>query len=231
MLRPPRRTPADPHRMARPVLPPARILVRSDRSRSTAAPRQPFFGSVSTICFCGSPLSVGCRFLHPMPPQSPGAADRPPRRSQTTHSRLMMRTTFGSFFRPWWRRSWMVSRPSPSASRIAACAKRLLTPARAAMASMHSPQAPLRAISSPTTRRTASCPAVKRLASAGGIGPEQASRRRRSMATDRSGARWRRLAGNSVTRGRAGCRRAPRPPVSHSCGHAASRPSPEPRHR
>lgn len=122
-------------------------------------------------------------------PESAGAAARPPRQSQASPSRLMMRTTFGSLFRPWWRRSWMVSSPSPSAGRIAAYASRRLTPDCAAMASMHSQQAPLRTTASPTTCSTESWPVGNRDPSAGGIGPEQASRLRLSMATDRLGAR------------------------------------------
>ena len=69
------------------------------------------------------------------------------------------------------------------------------TPARAAISAMVRSQCPFSRTSSVTIRRAASSPTVNLQATDGGIGPEAARCRRRAMATDRRGGRWRRLGG------------------------------------
>jgi hypothetical protein len=68
----------------------------------------------------------------------------------------------------------------PRAMRSAFCAVVLQVPALAAMASMWSAQHPWSRHSSPTMRRTACSLVVNLQARCGGMGPEEASRRRRS---------------------------------------------------
>lgn len=80
---------------------------------------------------------------------------------------------------------------------MAFCAEVRLTPARAAMASIGRTHMPDLRTSSPMILSAASSATVKRAARAGGIGPEAASRRRRSIATERTGGRCGFLAGNS----------------------------------
>jgi hypothetical protein len=59
---------ADRHRMARPVLPPARILGEADRSRSPAACRQPFERPAGLVFLrSGTSVSVLVTLLAPPP--------------------------------------------------------------------------------------------------------------------------------------------------------------------
>src|ERR1700712_3967394 len=64
---------ADPHRIALPVPPPARLLARSARWRSPAAPRQPFVGSAGLV-FPRSRTSVGVVVMLLTPPPLAEAA-------------------------------------------------------------------------------------------------------------------------------------------------------------
>ncbi|KQS66503.1 hypothetical protein ASG32_30730 [Methylobacterium sp. Leaf361] len=72
---------------------------------------------------------------------------------------------------------------------MAFCADVRLIPARAAMASIGRTHAPEARTSSLIIFSAASSAVVNRAARAGGIGPDAASRRRRSIATERTGGR------------------------------------------
>ncbi len=93
----------------------------------------------------------------------------------------MMRTMLLRFFRPGLGRRCTVISPSRAASLTVSCASFLQTPARAAISARERSHVPLANTSSPTMRRTASSPTVNWHASAGGIGPDAARRRLRSI--------------------------------------------------
>jgi hypothetical protein len=82
-----------------------------------------------------------------------------------------------------------------AASLMAFCAVVRLIPALAAISPSVRSQCPFSRTSSETIRKAASSPTVNLQAREGGKGPEAARCRRRAMATDLTGARWRRLGG------------------------------------
>ncbi|HMK91284.1 MAG TPA: hypothetical protein VK446_16840, partial [Methylocystis sp.] len=98
-----------------------------------------------------------------------------------------MRTTLGRFGRRSRLLSWIVSSPSPAASRKALRAVVTQTPARAAISPIVIMQAPRSRTASATIRSAASSPVVNRAASCGGMGPDAASVRRRAIEACRSG--------------------------------------------
>ena len=129
-------------------------------------------------------------FLHPPPLGAEGCAfARPPRVIQLAHSREMIRTTLGRFGCLLRRRSSIVRSPSRAAWRKAPRAVVTHTPARAAISPRVRRHAPRSRTASATILSAASSPVVNRQASGGGMGPDAASVRRRSIDARRFGER------------------------------------------
>ena len=119
----------------------------------------------------------------------PVSEERAPRVSHIDHSEQTIFTKLGRLGWPGRRRSSIARSPMRLARRIVFWASFLQTPARAAIAAKARAQEPLSRHSSPTIRSTASSPTVNLQAREGGIGPDDANLRRRSIDAARRGGR------------------------------------------
>jgi hypothetical protein len=105
----------------------------------------------------------------------------PPKRNHERHSGLMIRTTLEAFRNAVRRRSSIEIRLMDRAARRAFLTVVMQTPATSAISLLVRRQSPRLRCSAATTARTACSARVNRLASAGGMDPEAAQRRRLSM--------------------------------------------------